>query len=96
MLVSYYALRLMQSKDSKTKILYTLNFFRSIQKRISLDLREFGTRERMNSYMSQPFIHSSDANKSVINKASYTSGVLETAGLDNEKKNDQDFTEIAF
>lgn len=96
LLVSYYTLRFMQSKDSKTKILYTLNFFRSIQKRISLDLREFGTRERMNSYMSQPFIHSSDANKSIINKASYTSGVLETGGIDSSKKNDQDFAELAF
>ena len=29
------------------KLLYTLNCFRSIQKRMTLDLREFGTRDRV-------------------------------------------------
>ena len=51
LLISLYTLRYMTSKDNKTKILYTLNFFRSIQKRISLDLREFGTRERIDSHL---------------------------------------------
>ena len=78
LLVSYYTLRFMKSKDAKTRILYALNYFRAMQKRISLDLREFGTRERMNSYLSQPFIHSSDANKHIVNKANYTSGVLDS------------------
>ena len=91
LLVSYYTLRFMQSKDSKTRILYTLNFFRSIQKRISFDLREFGTRERMNSYMSQPFIHSSDANKNIVNKANYTSSSTE-----GKKSKDTDIGELAY
>jgi hypothetical protein len=37
----------MQSRDNKTKIIYMMNYFRSIQKRLTLDLREFGTRERV-------------------------------------------------
>jgi hypothetical protein len=37
----------MNSRDAKTKVMYTLNYFRSIQKRLMLDLREFGTRERV-------------------------------------------------
>ena len=80
LLVSYYTLRHMRSKDSKTRILYTLNFFRSIQKRISLDLREFGTRERIDSHLAQPYIHSSDANKNIVNKASYASNLFESGG----------------
>ena len=76
LLVSYYTLRYMRSKDSKTKILYTLNFFRSIQKRIALDLREFGTRERIDSHLSQPYVHSSDANKNIVNKANYASNLF--------------------
>ena len=34
------------ARESKTKMLYTLNAFRSIQKRMALDLREFGSRDR--------------------------------------------------
>ena len=37
----------MKSRDYKTKLLYCMNFFRSTQKRMMLDLREFGTRERI-------------------------------------------------
>lgn len=37
----------MTARESKTKLLYTLNAFRSIQKRLALDLREFGTRDRV-------------------------------------------------
>ena len=51
MIVAHYTLRYMISRDNKTKILYALNYFRSIQKRISLDLREFGTRERIDSHL---------------------------------------------
>jgi len=57
----------MHSRDCKTKILYTLNYFRSIQKRIAIDLREFGTRERMDTHMkSDPFIRSKESNQNVI------------------------------
>lgn len=42
---SMYTLRHMKMKDTKTKLLYVLNFFRAIQKRITLDLREFAGRE---------------------------------------------------
>jgi hypothetical protein len=35
----------MQIRDTKTKLLYVLNFFRAIQKRMALDLREFAGHE---------------------------------------------------
>jgi len=66
LLVSFFTLRYMKSRDNKTKILYALNFNRAIQKRLCLDLREFGTRERVDSHLSQPYIHSTDADKKVI------------------------------
>jgi len=63
LIVSYYTLRFMKSRDAKTRILYALNFFRAIQKRLSLDLREFGTRERVDSHLVQPFTYPTEANK---------------------------------
>ena len=45
----------------------------------------------MNSYMSQPFIHSSDANKNIVNKANYTSSSAET-----KKSKDMDIGELAY
>lgn len=42
----------------------------------------------MNSYMAQPFIHSSDANKNIVNKANYTSSSAET-----KKSKDMDIGE---
>ncbi len=56
----------MKSRDNKTKILYALNFCRAIQKRLCLDLREFGTRERVESHLNQPYVHSTDADKKVV------------------------------
>ncbi len=44
---AYYCLRHMQTRDYKIKLLYCLNYFRAIQKRMMLDLKEFGTRERI-------------------------------------------------
>lgn len=38
----------LKARDHKTKLLYTLNAFRSIQKRIALELRELSTRDRVN------------------------------------------------
>ena len=35
----------MRIRDTKTKLIYALNFFRAVQKRIALDLREFAGRE---------------------------------------------------
>ena len=35
----------MKQRDTKTKLLYVLNFYRSVQKRIALELREFCGRE---------------------------------------------------
>ena len=65
--------------------MYTLNFYRSIQKRIALDLREFGTRERIDSHLTQPYVHSSDANKNIVNKASYASNLFESGGSVGKK-----------
>lgn len=36
-----------KAREEKTKLLYTLNAFRSIQKRIALELRELATRDRV-------------------------------------------------
>ena len=66
LLVSFFTLRYMKSRDNKTKILYALNFCRAIQKRLSLDLREFGTRERIDSHLNQPYVHSTDTDKKVV------------------------------
>jgi hypothetical protein len=37
----------LKAKSSKIQLLYTLNAFRSIQKHITLELREIGTRDRV-------------------------------------------------
>ena len=79
LLVSLYSLRYMHSRDNKTKILYTLNFYRAIQKRLTLDLREFGTRERIDSHLSQPFVHSSDSDKRIVNSINLTKNAFEGA-----------------
>jgi hypothetical protein len=44
---AFYNLRHMKARDYKIKLLYCLNYFRAIQKRMMLDLKEFGTRERI-------------------------------------------------
>jgi hypothetical protein len=56
----------MKSKELKTKILYTLNYFRAIQKRLMLDLREFGTRERVVGDVSDPIIPPSEVDPQII------------------------------
>ena len=53
----------MKSRDYKIKLLYCLNYFRSIQKRLMLDLREFGTRERIYGDQVQPFTAPSEASR---------------------------------
>lgn len=39
----------MRMRDSKNRILKILNFYRSIQKRLVLDARDFARREAVNS-----------------------------------------------
>ena len=63
MIHAYYILRHMKSRDYKTKILYILNYYRAIQKRMMLDLREFATRERILGDLVQPIIPSTEADK---------------------------------
>lgn len=67
LVTSHYTLRFIASRDAKTRILYTLNYFRAIQKRLAIDLREFGTRDRIEGSISNPFIHSKEANQHIIN-----------------------------
>ena len=43
---SYYKLRLLRKRDLKERLLGVLNYFRSVQKRLAFDVREFYTRER--------------------------------------------------
>lgn len=47
LLFSHYLMTCLQARDAKTKLLYTLNAFRAIQKRITIELRELGTRDRV-------------------------------------------------
>ena len=47
MLFAKYLLTNVKSREAKTKLLYLLNAFRSIQKRITLELRELGSRDRV-------------------------------------------------
>ena len=47
MLFSHYLVSCLKSRKHKTNILYMLNAFRSIQKRIALELRELATRDRV-------------------------------------------------
>jgi hypothetical protein len=53
----------MKSRDYKIKLLYCLNYFRSTQKRMALDLREFGTRERIYGDQVQPYLAPSEAGR---------------------------------
>ena len=47
LLFANYLLRCLDAREQKTKLLYTLNSFRAIQRRITLELREMGTRDRV-------------------------------------------------
>ena len=48
LLFSQYLMVSINSREQKIKLLYTLNAFRSIQKRVALELRELTTRDRVN------------------------------------------------
>lgn len=56
----------MQSRDNKIKLLYGLNYFRSIQKRLMLDLREFGTRERVLGDVGLPIKPPQEADQNLV------------------------------
>lgn len=47
LLCAQYMLQTLNAREQKTKLLYTLNAFRAIQRRITLELREMGTRDRI-------------------------------------------------
>ncbi|CDW82479.1 UNKNOWN [Stylonychia lemnae] len=47
LLFSLYMLKYIKARDSKIKLLYVLNAFRAIQKRMVIELREMGTRDRV-------------------------------------------------
>jgi len=83
LLVSYFTLRYMKSRDNKTKIMYALNFCRAVQKRLALDLREFGTRERIDSHLTQPYVHSTDADKKVVTNVNLSKNPFD--GVNEEK-----------
>jgi hypothetical protein len=40
-------LKYLKARDHKLKLLYILNGFRAVQKRITLEMREMGTRDRV-------------------------------------------------
>ena len=97
----------MNSRDAKTKILYSLNYFRSIQKRLMLDLREFGTRERVLGDVTDPLIPAKEADPQIVdtlnivlsntNKARQVveAGRLDDAGddtLSGTRKNEKKMT----
>jgi len=63
LITAFYVLRHMKSRDYKIKLLYCLNYFRSVQKRMMLDLREFGTRERIYGDQVQPFVAPTEAGR---------------------------------
>ena len=40
-------LKYLKAREYKIKLLYTLNAFRAVQKRVTLEMREMGTRDRV-------------------------------------------------
>lgn len=42
----YYTLRFILTRDYKIKLFNVVNYFRAIQRRLALDMREFMTREK--------------------------------------------------
>lgn len=43
---AYYTMKMLKAREFKIKLLHTLNYFRSIQKRLSLDVSEYYSREK--------------------------------------------------
>ena len=63
---SHNTLRYMNSRDAKTRVLYALNYFRAIQKRLAIDLREFGTCERVLGDVVDPLIPPQEADAQIL------------------------------
>ncbi len=82
-----YILRHMKSRDHKMKLLYNLNYYRAIQKRLMLDLREFGTRERIAGDQIHVSIPPTESSKVAANNTTpsfsndYGAGSKLTSGL---------------
>ena len=47
LLMSLYMVKYLRAREARVKLLYTLNMFRAVQKRLTLELREMGTRDRV-------------------------------------------------
>jgi len=62
LLVSLGSLTYLHSRESKTKLIYILNYFRATQKRLAIDLREFATRDRIEGHLMNPMIPAKEAN----------------------------------
>ena len=77
LIVTFNTLRYVRSRDAKTRILYCLNYYRAIQKRLALDLREFGTRDRIDSHHANPFIFSNECSKAVETNAQFAPTIFE-------------------
>jgi len=45
--MSLYLLKYLRAREARIKLLYTLNMFRGVQKRLTLEVREMGTRDRV-------------------------------------------------
>jgi hypothetical protein len=75
----------MKSRDAKTRVLYALNYFRAIQKRMALDLREFGTRDRIDSHLVNPYSFSNETNKSVVRNTNWAPNMSETDRRDKDR-----------
>lgn len=67
LLVSLGSLTFLNSREGKIKLIYILNYFRAIQKRLAIDLREFATRDRIEGHLMNPYIPSKEANQVIIN-----------------------------
>jgi hypothetical protein len=46
-LFAKYLVECLNARENKTKLLHILNAFRAIQRRLALELREMGTRDRV-------------------------------------------------
>jgi len=71
----------MRTRDAKTRLLYNLNYFRSVQKRLAIDLREFATRDRIDGTVMNPFTQSQEANNQVVNQVNIEAKTSENRSL---------------
>lgn len=64
LLFANYLLQCLDAREQKTKLLYTLNTFRAIQRRITIELREMGTRDKVlgDAHLVKPMEQRGDSN----------------------------------